>query len=196
MSRARQLDFCQNTTAIDELRKTEFFFEQMHGDIINAPGLSAFCNGITHQTKDAIQNICFGISSLLSLLGSLYPGATVFLGNITSDYNERHFSNLRSTGAKKLNQTSRQRHEVDVLMRSACRTWWLRRLAVSIKPSLAGGKGKRASHTNFRGADSSVFVRKPQRVHRSDDRNDRAKGGGGIRNMGIFGTGSYLVTAL
>ena len=101
---------------IAELRGIGCFFEQINIDILQSQvfdanhnmvsGCTQFRNGITYQTNAAIQNICYGLPSLLFHYAQICPGGTIFLGDITTDHNERHFSNLKSRGAKTLDQMS------------------------------------------------------------------------------------------
>ena len=67
-------------------------------------GCTQFRNGITYQTNAAIQNICFGLPSLLFHYAKICPFGTIFLGDITTDHNERHFNNIKASGAKTIEQ--------------------------------------------------------------------------------------------
>ena len=102
------------TSRVEELRGFGCFFEQMKIDILQSQvfgpdrkmvsGCTLFRNGITYQTNAAIQNICFGLSSLLFHYAHICPFGSIFLGDITTDHNERHFNNLKSRGAKTAEQ--------------------------------------------------------------------------------------------
>jgi hypothetical protein len=102
------------TVKVDDLRNYGCFFEQMKIDILQSQvfnahgkmvsGCTQFRNGITYQTNAAFQNICFGLPSLLFHYAQICPGGTIFLGDITTDHNERHFNNLKASGAKTIEQ--------------------------------------------------------------------------------------------
>ena len=99
---------------VEELRGIGCFFEQMKIDILQSQvfdddhkmvsGCTQFRNGITYQTNAAIQNICFGLPSLLFHYAQICPFGSIFLGDITTDHNERHFNNIKARGAKTLEQ--------------------------------------------------------------------------------------------
>ena len=53
-------------------------------------------NYISRETMNAMRNICYGVPSLVfHYTKVLCPGADVFLGDLTTDYCERHFRNLK-----------------------------------------------------------------------------------------------------
>lgn len=101
---------------MEELRGFGCFFEQMKMDIQQSQvydanrkmvsGCTQFRNGITYQTNAAIQNICFGLPSLLYHYAQICPFGSIFLGDITTDHNERHFNNIKASGAKTIEQLS------------------------------------------------------------------------------------------
>jgi hypothetical protein len=68
-------------------------------DIITNRLLSGYCqerNYISYQTMNAISNISYGVPSLIyHYTKMLCPGADVFLGDLTTDFCERHFRNLK-----------------------------------------------------------------------------------------------------
>ena len=89
---------------VKRLREIGIYFEQMAADIRSTQrfegtkqvsGLTQFRNGLPYQTQRAVQNVCYGTASLLYHFDQLFPGATLFLGDLTSDYNERHFRSLK-----------------------------------------------------------------------------------------------------
>lgn len=99
---------------MEELRGFGSFFEQMKMDIQQSQvfdanrkmvsGCTQFRNGITYQTNAAIQNICYGMPSLLYQYAKICPFGSIFLGDITTDHNERHFNNIKASGAKTIEQ--------------------------------------------------------------------------------------------
>lgn len=104
----------RTTKRIAELRSFGCFFEQMNIDILQTQvfdsdrkmvsGCTQFRNGITYQTNAAIQNICYGMPSLLFHYKQICPGGTIFLGDLTSDIVEQHFNNLKASGGKTIEQ--------------------------------------------------------------------------------------------
>ena len=89
---------------VKRLREIGIFFEKMASDnrstqrfvgTKQVAGLTQFRNGLLYQTQRAVQNVCYGTPSILYHFEQLCPGATLFLGDLTRHYNERHFRSLK-----------------------------------------------------------------------------------------------------
>jgi hypothetical protein len=154
---------------VEELRGFGCFFEQMKLDILQSQlfdanlkmvsGCTQFRNGISYQTNAAIQNICFGFPSLLYHYKQICPLASIFLGDVTTDHNERHFNNLKSRGAKtheEMAQAESRGNYHDVLNTSLFVRTGIRSVTTSLRKRKVKGNSESTIDENLHMGDDRV----------------------------------------
>jgi len=124
-------------------------------------------NYISRETMNAMRNICYGVPSLVyHYTQVLCPGADVFLGDLTTDYCERHFRNLKQ---KETSLLGVQNSEAISDMMNAARAKAyaetgqraVSRKSYTAKRNVGGNKGNCGVEENE--VDGAAAERRPQR---------------------------------